>query len=166
MGTSDDFGVTRGLLGISGTMEGLSGKKEYLGMRKTFVLVTVAVLIVLLACSGPALTPDTEGTRPPAKSEAMPGDTTSGASGRVPTETPNHIDAATAPPPIYPSPKVTVGSTGAPTAPTTAPISVAEPQNSGVTAAPTPRQSRLRRSPPRRLRPRPRHRYPRQRRPL
>ena len=34
-------------------------------MRKTLVLATIAVLIALLACSGPAPTPDTVGTEAP-----------------------------------------------------------------------------------------------------
>ena len=102
----------------------MSENVKRLGLRKTLALATIAVMIALLACSGPASTPDTVGTRPPAKSEAMPEETTSGASGQTPTETPNHIDATTAPPPSTPSPKVTVGPTGTPTAPTTAPTSV------------------------------------------
>ena len=111
----------------------MSENVKRLGLRKTLALATIAVMIALLACSGPASTPDTVGTRPPAKSEAMPEETTSGASGQTPTETPNHIDATTAPPPSTPSPKVTVGPTGTPTAPTTAPTSVP------VRATPAPR---------------------------
>ena len=111
-------------------MERLSEKVKRLGLRKTLALATIAVLIALLACSGPASTPDTVGTRPPAKSEAMPQETSTGPSGPIPTETPNLIDAATAEPPISSSPSVTI-----------VPTSVTEPATPGPTVAPTPTNS-------------------------
>ena len=62
-------------------------------MRKILVVATIAVLIGLLACAGPAPTPDTVGTRLPAKSEAMAEETATEASGQITTETPDRIDA-------------------------------------------------------------------------
>ena len=120
-------------------MEQLSEKKEQLGLRKTLVAATIALLIGLLACSGPAPTPETLGTRPPANSEATLEETATEASGQITTETPDLIDATTAPTTIVSVPKVTT----APTKPTS--MSVPErtilapnPMNPGVTAVPTP----------------------------
>ena len=106
-------------------------------MRKTLAVATIAVLIVLLACSGPAPTPDTVGTRLPAKSEATLEETATEASGQITSEIPERIDETTAPATISPVPK----ATGAPTAPTSMPERTILPPNlanSGVTAVPTP----------------------------
>ena len=137
MGTSDDFRMNKGLSLISGAMEQLSENKEQLGLRKTLVVATVAVLIGLLACSGPASTPETGETRPPAKSETMREGTATEASGQIMTETLDRTDAATAPTTIVSVPNATT----APTEPTSIPkqtILAPNPTNPGGTAVPTP----------------------------
>ena len=103
--TSYDFRMKGGLSGISGAMERLFEKKGCLGLRKTFVVVTIVVLIGLLACSGPAPTPESLGTRPLEKSDAMLEETATEASGQITTETPARIDAAMAPTTIAPVPQ-------------------------------------------------------------
>ena len=120
-------------------MEQLSEKKEQLGLRKTLVAATIALLIGLLACSGPAPTPETLGTRSPANSEATLEETATEASGQITTETPDLIDATTAPTTIVSVPKATT----APTKPTSMPVperTILAPNlmNPGVTAVPTP----------------------------
>ena len=106
-------------------------------MRKTLAVATIAVLIVLLACSGPAPTPDTVGTRLPTKSEATLEETATETSGQITSEIRDRIDETTTPTTISPFPK----ATGAPTAPTSMPertILPPNPMNPGVTAVPTP----------------------------
>ena len=110
-------------------------------MRKTLVVATVAVLIGLLACSGPAPTPESLGTRPPAESEVILEETATEASGQISTETPDRIDATTAPTTVSPVPKATMVPTRVPTSPTSVPertIPAPNPTNPGVTAVPTP----------------------------
>ena len=130
-----------GLSGISGAMEQLSEKREYLGLRKIFALGTILSLIGLLACSGPAPTPEYSATTPPAKSEAMLEETATEASSQIATETPDRINATTAPTTVSPVPKATLMITVVPTAPTSVPeptIPAPNPTSSGVTPAPTP----------------------------
>ena len=106
-------------------------------MRKTLVVATVAVLIGLLACSGPASTPDTGVTNLPAKSEAMVEETATEASGQITTQTPDRIGATTAPTTIDAVPKATI----VPTAPTSMPertMLAPNPTDPGVTAVHTP----------------------------
>ena len=106
-------------------------------MRKTLVVATIAVLIGLLACAGPAPTPDTVGTRLPAKSEAMAEETATEASGQITTETPDRIDATTAPTTIASVPKATI----VPTGPTSMPertILAPNPTNPGGYGRPYP----------------------------
>ena len=101
------------------------------------VVATVAVLIGLLACSGPASTPDTGVTNLPAKSEAMAEETATGASGQITTETPDRTHGATSPTAIVSVPNPTT----APTKPTSMPertILAPSPTNPGVTAVTTP----------------------------
>ena len=133
--------MSRGLSPITGAMEQLSENKDQLGLRKTLVAATIALLIGLLACAGPAPTPDTVGARLPAKSEAMAEETATEASGQITTETPDRIDSTTTPTTISPVPKATIVPTGVPTAPTSVPvrtIPAPNPTNPGVTAVPTP----------------------------
>ena len=106
-------------------------------MRKTFVVVTIVVLIGLLACSGPAPTPESLGTRPPAESEVILEETAAEASGQITTETPARIDAFTSPTTIVSVPKATT----APTKPTSMPertMLAPNPTDPGVTAVHTP----------------------------
>ena len=118
-------------------MERLFEKKECLGLRKTFVVVTIVVLIGLLACSGPAPTPESLGTRPLEKSDAMLEETATEASGQITTETPARIDAAMAPTTIAPVPKATIVPTAATSMPERT-ILAPSPTNPGVTAITTP----------------------------
>ena len=121
-------------------MEQLSGKREHLGLRKISALGTIVFLIGLLACSGPAPTPEYSATRPPAESEAMLEETATEASSQIATETPDRINAPTAPTIVSPVPKATLVITTVPTAPTSVPeptIPAPNPTSSGVTPAPT-----------------------------
>ena len=110
-------------------------------MRKTFVVVTIVVLIGLLACSGPAPTPESLGTRPPANLEAILEETATVASDQIPTETPDRINAATSLTTISPLPKATMVPKGVPAGPTSMPertMLAPNPTDPGVTAVPNP----------------------------
>ena len=105
------------------------------------MVVTLVVLVGLLACSGPAPTPESLGTSPLAESEVILDETATEASGQIATETPDRIDATPATTTVSPVPKATMVPTRVPTSPTSVPertIPAPNPTDPGITAVATP----------------------------